>query len=65
MLTLIGRDVKQQGLPEGEIVNQLPPLLVAAFALKRMVELSVAGTVISWGSGLAPPNGMTKLIGFT
>src|SRR4051812_9873618 len=30
-----------------------------------MVELSVVARDSTWGNGLAPPNGITKLIGFT
>ncbi len=57
--------MKQHGLPEGEIVSQLPPFALDAFALKRIAEPSVDATLRTCGSGFAPPNGMVKLIGLT
>jgi len=61
----MGNEVKQQPPPEGEMLSQLPPLLVAALALKRALVLSLVGMLMTCGRGFAPPNDMTKLMGFT
>src|SRR5712692_5921790 len=64
-LAVIARGVKQQPFPVGEMDNQLPPLAVATDPLNRIVELSIVDTFKTCGSGLTPPNGMVKLMGFS
>src|SRR5258706_3724310 len=63
-VAVTGIGVKQQPLPEGEIVSQLPPFPVSALALKRTAEPSTVEIFRTCGNGFAPPNGMVKLIGF-
>src|SRR5271165_909614 len=57
--------VAQQPLPAGDTLSQFtpPPVTPTADALKEKL-VPVLATANTWGKGLAPPNGMVKLMGF-
>src|SRR5947208_141226 len=65
MVTVSASGVKQHATPWGEICSQLPPVAVAATALKRILLAPVLVIGRIWGKGFAPPNGLVKLRGFT
>jgi hypothetical protein len=51
IVSLVG--VKQQAVPEGEMLSHLPPLPVKAIGVKRM-EVLVLATDITLGGGFTP-----------
>src|SRR5581483_11724329 len=61
-LTVRASGVVQQSTPDLLTVSQAPPLLVTATESKLKLD-PVLIAEITWGSGLAPPNGMVKLMG--
>lgn len=64
-LKIISSGVLQHSPPDGDTVSQFtPPLVPTAWALKVKADPFVV-TGNTCGNGLAPPNGITKVIGST